>query len=76
MITTKKIEYHDFELTNEGIIAYDQKNAAQKPTIIIAHAYGGQSKFEENVAIEIAKLGYIGLENNTTACQVDGVTVK
>ncbi|MEP1489807.1 MAG: hypothetical protein ABJK28_15400 [Algibacter sp.] len=27
---------------------------------MIAHAFGRQSKFEENKAIELAKLGYVG----------------
>lgn len=60
MITTEKVEYQDSELSYEGMLAYNAKNEEKVPVIMIAHAYGGQSKFEENIAIEIAKLGYIG----------------
>ncbi len=60
MINTKKIKYQDSELTFQGVIAYNDEIERKLPAIMIAHAFGGQSKFEENKAIEIAKLGYIG----------------
>lgn len=60
MIKTKKIEYQDSEKTFEGVVAFDDKNERKVPIVMIAHAYGGQSKFEENKAIELAKLGYVG----------------
>jgi dienelactone hydrolase len=60
MIITKKIEYQDSEMSYEGVIAFDNEYDGKRPVIMIAHAYGGQSKFEENKAVELAKLGYVG----------------
>lgn len=60
MIKTKKIEYQDSEKTFEGVVAYDDEIESKVPIVMIAHAYGGQSKFEEDKAIELAKLGYVG----------------
>ncbi|GLR18232.1 dienelactone hydrolase family protein [Portibacter lacus] len=60
MIRIEKIEYQDSELTYEGVISYDDEIEGKLPAIIIAHAFGGQSQFEENKAIAIAKLGYVG----------------
>jgi len=59
MIKTQKVEYGDTHQTYEGVIAYEESTTKQ-PVIMIAHAYGGQSAFEENKAIELAQLGYIG----------------
>lgn len=60
MIVTKKIEYEDGDLKYEGVIAFNEKSETKRPIIMIAHAFGGQSKFEENKAIELAKIGYVG----------------
>lgn len=60
MIITKKIEYEDNDLTYEGVLAFDESSKTKLPIVMIAHAFGGQSKFEENKAIELAKLGYVG----------------
>lgn len=59
-IKTEKLEYQDSYNTYEGVVAYDQEITTKRPLVMIAHAFGGQSKFEENKAIELAKLGYIG----------------
>lgn len=60
MIVKEKIEYKDSESTYEGVFAYDQKIKGERPVVMIAHAYGGQSSFEENKAVELAELGYVG----------------
>lgn len=60
MIRTEKIQYQDSELTYEGVISFDDEIERELPAILIAHAFGGQSQFEENKAIELAKLGYVG----------------
>jgi dienelactone hydrolase len=60
MIVTKKIEYKDSDLHYEGVLAFNREPKIKLPVVMIAHAFGGQSKFEENKAIELAKLGYVG----------------
>jgi len=59
MIQTQKVAYSDSTQTYEGVVAY-QESATPKPVIMIAHAYGGQSAFEENKALALAQLGYVG----------------
>lgn len=60
MIVTEKIEYRDSETTYEGVLAYNNRASTKRPVVLISHAYGGQSKFEETKAKEIAELGYVG----------------
>lgn len=58
MIKTEKITYHDEELTYEGFVAYNDKANKKLPAIMIIHAFGGLSSFEEDKAVELAKQGY------------------
>ena len=58
MIKTEKITYHDEELTYEGFVAYNDEANKKLPAIMIIHAFGGLSSFEEDKAIELAKQGY------------------
>lgn len=60
MIKIEKIQYSDSQNTYEGVIAYNKNLTTKIPVVLIAHAFGGQSNFEENKAIELAKLGYLG----------------
>jgi len=60
MIITEQVEYNDSQNTFEGVVAYRKDTNADTPVVLIAHAYSGQSDFEKNKAIELAKLGYIG----------------
>jgi dienelactone hydrolase len=59
MIQTHKVTYSDSTHTYEGVVAYEE-TSEKRPVVMIAHAFGGQSKFEESKAIELANLGYIG----------------
>ncbi|MEP2670146.1 MAG: dienelactone hydrolase family protein [Cyclobacteriaceae bacterium] len=59
MIQTRKVAYSDSTQKYEGVVAY-QESATPQPVIMIAHAYGGQSAFEENKALTLAQLGYVG----------------
>lgn len=59
MIQTQKVAYSDSTQTYEGVVAY-QESTTPQPVIMIAHAYGGQSAFEENKALALAQLGYVG----------------
>lgn len=59
-ITSRYIDY-----TNEGqplkaFMAWDDAVAEQRPAVIIAHAWGGRSPFENGKAEWAAGLGYVG----------------
>jgi len=60
MIQTEVFNYGNTENNFEGFLAWDNKSSAKRPGVLIAHAFGGLSKFEEEKAIELAKIGYLG----------------
>ncbi len=60
MIQTKRIIYNEADNTFEGFVAWDSTTTAKRPVVLISHAFSGQLQFEENKAVELAKLGYIG----------------
>lgn len=64
MIRTKRIEYKDSQNTFEGFLAVDTSISEKRPVIMVCHAYGGLSQFEEDKAIELAKLGYVGFASD------------
>jgi dienelactone hydrolase len=43
----------------KGHLAFDERAAAKRPAVIIAHAWHGQDDFARQKALELAKLGYI-----------------
>ena len=60
MIQTEKILYQDSERTFEGYISWDDQIPGIRPAIMIAHTFRGQSHFEVEKSIELAKSGYLG----------------
>lgn len=53
--------YKDKEgLIYEGYIAYDETTNEKKPCVLICHAWGGQSKYEREIAEYMVELGYTG----------------
>ncbi len=59
-INTERILYNDAQNGFEGVLAYDTEVTGKIPVVLVAHAFGGQSKFEESKAIALAELGYLG----------------
>lgn len=57
---TEYSDYTDSKLNCEGFFAYEGKEKAKRPCVMIHHAWGGQSDFEREKAEELAKLGYVG----------------
>ncbi|MEK7431601.1 MAG: dienelactone hydrolase family protein [Cyanobacteriota bacterium] len=60
MIKTEVITYSDEKNTFEGVIAYDTTFDYKRPVVLVTHTFNGQSSFEEEKAIELAKMGYLG----------------
>ncbi len=60
MIRKKTLHYNEGVQAFEGNIYWEDSKPGKKPGVLIAHAFGGQSEFEWNKAIELAKLGYVG----------------
>lgn len=59
-IESRLIEYGDGEKLFEGMLVWDSAVTAPRPGILIAHTIRGRTPFEENKAVELARLGYVG----------------
>lgn len=60
-IDTRTIEYNDGDTILEAYMAWDDSCHDARPGVLIAHAWGGRSEFEESKAEHLAELGYVGL---------------
>ena len=60
MITTRPIEYDHDGATLEGVLAFDDAQAGERPVILVSHAWAGRTDFEIGMAKKIAELGYVG----------------
>lgn len=52
--------YMDGSVACEGIVVRNPKAATPAPVVMVLHAWGGRSAFEEEKAAYLASLGYIG----------------
>jgi dienelactone hydrolase len=52
------IEYRDGDEVFEGRLAWDDDACGPLPGILVAHAWGGRSQFEDGKADDLAALGY------------------
>jgi len=55
------IDYRDDNDTFEGRLAWDDAFEGPRPGILVAHAWGGRSAFEDGKADRLAGLGYAAL---------------
>jgi dienelactone hydrolase len=59
-IQTRTVSYNHDGVELEGFLAWDDSAAGPCPAVAISHAWGGRSGFEEDKAVAVAKLGYVG----------------
>ena len=52
------VEYRDGDTVLEGRIAWDDRFSGPRPGVLVAHAWGGRSDFEDGKADGLAELGY------------------
>ena len=52
------IEYEDGERVFEGRLVWDDSRDAPRPGVLVAHAWGGRSDYEDGKADRLAALGY------------------
>ena len=55
------IDYSDGETVLEGRLAWDDGIAGPRPGILVSHAWGGRSDFEDGKADDLARLGYAAM---------------
>lgn len=59
-IQVKDIEYKDGETTFDAHVAWDDAISGPRPGVLVSHAWGGRSDFEDRKAELLAELGYVG----------------
>lgn len=58
-IQNRLIEYSDGNVVLEGMLAWDDSVPGPRPGILVSHAWGGRSDFEDRKANGLAVLGYV-----------------
>lgn len=58
-VETQVIDYADGELALRGVFARDPE-AGPRPGVLVAHAWGGRTPFEDEKAVWLAERGYVG----------------
>lgn len=59
-VVTREVEYTHRDTQFEGVIAVDNASEAQRPVVLVAHAWGGRDAFAIQKAKDLARLGYVG----------------
>jgi dienelactone hydrolase len=59
-VITREVEYTHRDTLFEGVVAVDNASEAQRPVVLVAHAWGGRDEFAVQKARDLAKLGYVG----------------
>lgn len=59
-IKTRQIDYRDGDTTLEAHVAWDDTLTGSRPGVLVSHAWGGRSEFEDRKAERLAELGYVG----------------
>tara|TARA_R110002110_G_scaffold406421_1_gene626258 strand:- start:60172 stop:60891 length:720 start_codon:yes stop_codon:yes gene_type:complete len=75
-IQTRLIEYTHGDTVLEGMLAWDDSDDAPRPAVLVSHAWGGRSDFEDNKAIKLAELGYVGFALDMYGKGVSGSNVE
>ncbi|MBT8102648.1 MAG: dienelactone hydrolase family protein [Gammaproteobacteria bacterium] len=57
-IQNRLIEYHDGSVVLEGLLAWDDSVSGPRPGVLVSHAWGGRSDYEDSKANKLAELGY------------------
>jgi dienelactone hydrolase len=58
-IETQAIDYHDGDVALRGLLAWET-DKGPRPGVLVAHAWGGRTQFEDEKAVWVAAKGYVG----------------
>lgn len=59
-IQVLEVEYKDGDTVFEAHVAWDEALSGSRPGVLVSHAWGGRSEFEDRKAEQLAELGYVG----------------
>jgi len=57
-VQNRLVDYHDGDVVLEGMLAWDDAIEGPRPGVLISHAWGGRSDFEDGKANALAEFGY------------------
>ncbi len=60
-VQTRTIDYSDGDTVLEGLVAWNDTTAGERPGVLVSHAWGGRGDFEDGKAVKLAELGYTAL---------------
>ncbi len=75
-IETRLIDYADGDTVLEGLLAWDNSVGHPRPGVMVSHAWAGRSQFEDNKAVALAELGYVGFALNLYGKGVQGSSTE
>jgi len=75
-IQTRLIEYRDGDILLEGMLAWDDSIAGERPGVLVSHAWSGRSDFEDGKARRLAELGYVAFTLDLYGKGVRGSSVE
>lgn len=59
-VRTQTIDYADGETELQAFVAWDDASDHSRPGVLVSHAWRGRSDFENDKAVMLAELGYVG----------------
>ena len=59
-IQVQELEYRDGDQVFTAHVAWDEAVSGPRPGVLVSHAWGGRSEFEDRKAELLAELGYVG----------------
>lgn len=75
-IETRLIDYADGDTVLEALLAWDNSIHQPRPGVMVSHAWAGRSQFEDNKAVALAELGYVGFALNLYGKGVQGSSTE
>lgn len=75
-IAETEIDYDIDGRTYSGLLAWDDSLPGARPEVLVAHAWGGRSEFEDEKARWLAKRGYAGFALDMYGKGVRGTTTE
>lgn len=59
-IQVRELDYSDDDGACSAHVAWDDSASEPRPGVLVSHAWGGRSEFEDRKAERLAELGYVG----------------
>lgn len=73
-IVTETLTYEFNGKQFAGHLAYDEAISGERPLVTVSHAWSGRSPFEDDKAVQMAKLGYTGFAIDAYGAGILGTT--